>query len=195
MTLPIKDMIIRWLSAKRIAFLAVVSGLIAVPGYHLYDWASRTVLYTKFRAACNDNGILTTYDIDNLHFVEGEYSGEFWREVIARFTDDVLWDGETENYRIEDGKLYVTWSYNTPVTPPTGKYDGEPEEDAFYVTTDIAYHLLERRIAEGADIAPFRNPDLLKKLQFGYPRADMLFADTCGYLELLILRDGILAKP
>lgn len=128
---------------------------------------------------------------DQLHFLDGETSEEFRREVAhaaPKFLEWVVIDPET--VEVGHQAVYTTMSAYLNFMGDFKKYRWEREEWFHAVSQEAVRFIFERRQAEGRfdgiDMAPYKvsYPDLAKNL----------IPDQCGFMEELIMKGGRFAS-
>ena len=144
----------------------------------------------RFYPACNDYDRYA-FDLDRLHFVFGQPSGEFWSAVVNYYEPF----SRTQGPLVKDGKVYFTLEFFLPPNEPR-KFDGEKETSSYLTTQDIAYEIYQRRLMEGrfegVDMSPYMATPGPMTRRLSEPV--LMNSDECGFMEELILEGGRFAK-
>ena len=187
----------RWAGGAALAAAA----LIAVAGWLVYPYAAwfyRTVPMWEFVPACihpeKQGGF---WELNDLDYVEGEPTAEFWSALRAYLLDvpnRPIWP---KKY-FADGRVYVTLAFHfAPPAEGYAKYGGEPEEHSFHITREVAYRMHRRRVKagfyDGRDLSGYRVP--VRRHDGDGKATRLLDAEACGFLQELILKGGAFAGP
>lgn len=161
------------------------------PIWTAIEWIAWNSIKVEFIASCRIFEHRLVDEADNLHFVWGEYSGEFVREVQAH------WERAYPNIDLEldgEGNIIVPIGFYLPVDPFWSRFGGTPqvEERGWGVSASSAYEIYQRRLREGVDMTPFMRYAERSYWDRDGPRR--LNAPVCGFMEALILKDGALAR-
>lgn len=181
---------LKWIAGFMIA--VTLSYYIYEPVWNAAKWVAWNWIQVDFVATCRVFENDLDDDINDLEFLTGTYSGEFKREIIAQ------WDGAYRDITLTieaDGTLTVPLGFYLPVDPFWSRFGGnpEPEERGYSVSAGAAYQILQRRLADGLDTAPYLPYAERSYHDPGGPRR--LNAPVCGFMQLLALKGGALARP
>jgi len=160
-------------------------------GQMAYVWVAWNWWFVPYQAACRDFNYIGDGDIDDLHFINGELSAEFWAEMreVLPYKFPVL-----ETYWRKDGVLMVPRGFTLPIEDPYWSRMGqEPEERAHWIGSVAAFRLYQKRLAEGVDMAPYAQyvePKGAYWVDFTGPAPDV-----CGMMEKLVFKGGELSRP
>jgi len=172
----------------------LLAGILLVPTIwtadQAYFWVAWNWWNVPFQAACRDHEYIYDGDLDDLHFVDGELSREFWddmRDLLPKIFDGLRY------YWSEDGILMVPRGFNLPVPDAYwSRWSQEPEERAHEITTFIVYRIYTRRLEEGVDMAPYAR--YVEKAVHYWPNIDGPAPDVCGMMEKLVFKGGELSR-
>lgn len=185
----------RWLFLGRIAPLIL---LVAVswPGYYLFRWLAKDIVYFPFLAACNRPHHSEGIRINEMDFVYGPYTEEF-KALLIRYKDDVKDEhGNTVPSRTKNGILYFRLIFYSSDVDLVNPWRGYWDPDPYNLTTNLAYIILQRRLTEAKALPP--GEFLKMHMRSGHGEIFGHWAeriDECATVEELIREDGFLAHP
>ena len=175
----------------RLGLLATAISVLTITGWSLYPhavWFYEKVPIVRFKPACKVAPTEGEYRdaIDDLYFLEGQPTEEFWLELYKDTNNKYL----RHTVHFIDGIGYVAMKYNTPPQHP--KYGDENEENAHYRTRRVAWRVVKRREQEGF----FENIDMSEYFvtRSSSGKVERRRPDECGFVEEFIMKGGRFAK-
>lgn len=179
----------RPLRARRIAALAGLGLLALAAGWGGVQVYERVPLL-PFVPVCRDYH-RAGGEGEVLHDVAGAPSGEFRRDLRLLLRSD-QWRGAW--FAEREGALYITpRSYFAAIE---GKFGGERGGFRYYLSRDIVWDILQRRIAEGAIDERSAAAFYVSTDTYGdrLPEPELMAPSECGFMEALITAGGRFAR-
>jgi len=170
------------------------AGILLVPAIwtadRAYFWVAWNWWDVPFQAACRDYEDLYDGDIDDLHFIRGDLSKEFWTEMRFLLPETYPW----LRYSWQaDGVLIVPRGLLLPLQDAFWSRTGqEPEERSHWIARLAAGRLYAKRVEEGVDMAPYSR--FVEKRVHYWRNFDGPSPDVCGMMEKLVFKGGELSR-
>ncbi len=172
----------------RLGLLTVAIAVLLTVVWAFYPfaiWIYEKVPLERFKPACMVTPTEGEHhdDIDDLYFLNGEPTKEFWLELYKDTNNEYL----RHSVHFIDGIGYVAMKFNTP-PDELPKYGEEDEENAYYQTKRVAWRILKRREREGV----LENVDMseytVTRMFSG--KVERRHSDECGFVEEFIMKGG-----
>ena len=182
---------------KRLLVAAILVALTYVlyePTWSAMKWIAWNWIRVDFVATCRVFEYDQTDDPNDFEFLDGPYSGEFLREVVTQWPETYP---DIDLGIDDDGTLTVPLGFYLPVDPYWSKFGGNPEmeERGFSISAGAAYQIFQRRLAEGIDMAPYKQYEERVERWQKEDQPRRLKAPVCGFMDELARKDGSLARP
>ncbi len=170
----------------RLSLLIVAVVFIAMAVLAFYPkarWFYENVPIIRFKPACKAVPTKGEFHYEGyLHFLEGEPTKEFWRELHKD-----TYNTDLRNFvHFIDGIGYVAMNFDTPPSNP--KRGGVAEERAHYHTQRVASQIVRRREQEGY----FENINMSEYFvtRTFSGEVERRRSDECGFVEEFIMKGG-----
>lgn len=182
---------------KRLLVAAVLVALTYVlyePTWSALKWVAWNWIRVDFVATCRVFEFDQDYALNDFEFLDGPYSGEFLREVVAQWPETYP---DIDLGIDDDGSLTVPLGFYLPIDPFSSKYNGSPELEGrgYTVSAGAAYQILQSRLSEDVDLAAYQNFE--EHIGWWQNKTDppRLYPEVCGFMDELARKDGSLARP